>query len=152
MASLGFAASIRVNSDAVLLKVNKVAYRIAWELFTSIVHLTPSPTQPGAFAKGLLANQWYPSVGTPSGEVGTDTSDTGSASLSRINEFVANGKEFLGKDGVLILSNNLPYSGRAESVGWLEAPWSGKVRPYRMVARSLIAVAATNRLIPIRIP
>ena len=143
--ALSFAASIRGNGAAILQKVNKEVYRIAWELFTQVVKFTPSPSQPGRFAKGVLANQWYPSVGKGVSTVGTDRSDTGAASLERINAF-CKGTEFVGKDGMVTLSNNVPYAYNAEVEGWPAPEWSGKIKAYRMVARSLIAVAAKNKV------
>lgn len=145
MALGGFTESIRLNSAAILQQVNKEVYRIAWELFTSVVILTPSPSQPGRFAKGVLANQWYPSTGSGVSTSGTSASNTGSESLARINAIVK-GKEFLGKDGRLTLSNNVPYAYNAEVEGWNPPTWSGKVKAYRMVARSLMAVAARNKV------
>lgn len=144
MANLGFAASIRINGNAILEKVNKEVNRIAWELFTNVVRITPSPSYPGKYAKGLLANQWYPSAGTASNSKGSATSPNGSASLSRINALVPSSNEFLGKDGKLILANNLDYAYQAEVLGWT------RTRGYRMVAISLMAVAAKNKAIKIR--
>lgn len=144
MANLGFASSIRANGDAILRQVNKEVTRIAWELFTSVVRLTPSPSYPGKYAKGVLANQWYPSAGVKSTAQGTDRSPTGSGSLSRINSLVPSSTEFLGKDGKLFLSNNLEYAYQAEVTGW------ARTRGYRMVAISLMAVTAKNKAIKIR--
>jgi hypothetical protein len=152
MASGGFTASILANSQAILVKVNKEVYRIAWELFTSVVNLTPSPTNKGYQAKGVLVNQWYPSVGDGVSTNGTDASDNGASSRARINAFCASGREFLGKDGRITLSNNTPYGMEAEVHGWEPPTWSGKVKAYRMCAKSLIATAARNKAIKIRIP
>jgi hypothetical protein len=143
-----FADSIRLNTQAALLKVNNTVYRIAWELFTSIVRLSPSPNNPGETAKGLLANQWYPSVGSPSGDVGSSTNGSGQDSLNRIDA-VCKGVEFLGKNGKLYMTNNLPYAGNAEFIGWPAPQWSGRVKPYRMVFRSLQSVSTLNKLIRI---
>ena len=150
--SFGFAESIRRGNEAVLLKVNKEVYRIVWELFTSVVQLTPSPSNPGPWAKGLLANQWYPSVGEGVGNLGTDTNDIGADSLNRVNAFVRDGKEFVGKDGKVSLTNNVPYAYQAEAIGWMPPQWTGRSKAARMVARSLMNVAAKNRQIQIRLP
>lgn len=144
MANLGFAASIKFNGSAILQKVNEEVNRIAWELFTSVVKLTPSPSFPGKYAKGVLANQWYPSTGNASAAKGTDRSPTGSASLARINAVVKSSNEFLGKDGKLTMANNLDYAVQAERLGW------ARTKGYHMVGKSLIAVAAKNKRIKIR--
>lgn len=135
----GFAASLRVNSAKVLLQVNNNCYRIAKELFTLTVNLTPSPANPGPFAKGVLSNQWYPGQGSDfSTEIGTEMSDNGAGSLSRIA--MLGGLQFDGKDGALTLTNNVEYGYLAEVKGWDQPRWSG-VPPYRMVARSIQAIS-----------
>lgn len=134
----GFAASVNLNSQKLLEKIDKKCYSIAWQLFTSIVHLSPVD-------KGVLINNWFPKVGKEfSSETTTEKSLNGSGSLSRINA-LAKSKTFFGKDGVLTLANNISYAYRAEMLGWPQPEWSGKVGPYRMVARSLQAIAARNR-------
>lgn len=136
-----FALSVNVNSQTILRSVNDKVYQIARELFTSIVQLTPSPSNKGYTAKGLLVNNWFPKNGPEfSSEKTTSTSDWGTGSLSRISQLRGNG--FFRKDGTVTLSNNLPYAYRAEVLGWLEPPWSGRVGPYLMVARSMQATAA----------
>ena len=141
----GFSDSINKNIAKILKHVDAKCYSISFQLFTSIVHLSPSPSNPGEFAQGWLANQWYPQAGSGfSSELDDSISPNGSASLSRITA-LANSNTFLGKDGAMTLANNVPYSYRAEKLGWLEAPWAGKIGPYAMVAKSLQTVAAQNR-------
>lgn len=138
----GFAASVKANSRRLLAKVNKQCYQIAKELFTSIVNLTPSPDNPGPYAKGHLANQWYPEEGSDfSDELSSSTSSDGSGSLARINAM--SGYAFNGRDGAVTLANNLSYAYRAEVLGWpVSDGWSGQIGPYRMVARSLQIIKA----------
>jgi hypothetical protein len=71
-----FLASLDRNILRVKQEVNDKVYRISIELFLAIVARTPSPANPGDYAKGLLANQWYPKLGDFSDEVGTDKSPT----------------------------------------------------------------------------
>lgn len=150
-----FLSSIQLNSKVILEKINKECYRIAWDLFTGVVANSPSPSNPGPWADGLLANQWYPQAGSPSKALGADTSPNGSASLARINGMVK-GREFFGKDGKLFLTNNLDYAFRAEYLGWHPPEWSGKSgsdgkgSPYMMVARSLQATVQRNKKIRIK--
>lgn len=139
---MSFAASIRMNSNRLLLDVNKKCYQIARELFRNIVQLTPSPTNPGLYAAGHLVNQWYPENGGDfSEELSSDTSPNGSGSLARIEGL--KGVEFYRKDGKVTLVNNLSYAYRAEVLGWpRKEGWSGTIGPYRMVAKSLQAIKA----------
>ena len=141
-----FADSVRMNSDAMLKRIQIQIYTIARQLFIEIVQATPSVTHPGYYAKGLLANQWYPQLGAGfSPEATEETDDGGRDSINRIVteiDVLSSNPQFLGKDGTVTLTNNLPYAGRAESVGWPEPEWSGRQGPYHMVALSLQAIAA----------
>lgn len=130
-----FEKSIRAASKKILVDVNQKCNQIAWELFTSVVNKTPSPTNPGPFAKGLLANQWYSMDGGVSGASGINKSPNGADSLARIQS-ILNGTQFSGRDGRVTLSNNLDYAVQAESEGWKRTP------AYRMVALSLQATVA----------
>lgn len=143
--SRGWKNAIDRASTEVLAKINLTCYEIAWELFTSVVKLTPSPSNPGQYAKGLLANQWYPAENSASSARSSSIDSNGSGSLDRINAFAKGGVEFYCKDGKVVLANNMPYAYRAEVLGWPKEDnpiWSGKVGPYRMVSRSLIAISA----------
>lgn len=137
-----FAASVKMNVIRLQADVNRKVYKIARELFTKIVNFTPSPTNPGPYAAGHLVNQWYPDSGDNfSDELSSDTDSMGSGSLMRIQSL--SGVEFYQKDGKLTLTNNLSYAYRAEALGWpREDGWSGTIGPYRMVARSIQAIAA----------
>lgn len=140
--ALSFSASIDRNILRVQKEVNDKVYKISIELFLLIVSKTPSPAFPGDFAKGVLANQWYPKAGDFSDEVGNDKSRNGQASRNRIVA-LRGGQEFVGKDSRLTLTNNIKYAYRAEMLGWPQADgWSGRVGPYRMVALSLQEIAA----------
>jgi len=145
-----FSDSIRSQSNRVLSEVNQKGYKIAKELFSLTVQLTQSKANPGKFAEGYLANQWWPNTGKVF-NVAMDgsASPNGSGSLQRISTLA--GTEFLGKDGALTLANNVPYSFRAEYLGWPAPLWSGGATgagyqgtggPYRMVAMSIQTVAA----------
>ena len=141
--ALNFSASIDRQIHRVKEEINAKCYKISIELFLSVVRLSPSPSNPGRHATGLLANQWYPKAGAGWSSEKTDsTSGTGAASKARITA-LRGGREFYGKNGRLSLANNLHYAYRAEMLGWPEKDgWSGKVGPYRMVALSLQAIAA----------
>jgi hypothetical protein len=138
---------IEAAVNQTLIEINEKCYEIAWHLFTTTVKFTPSPSNPGPTAEGLLANNWFPQVGGTSSEISNSTSSNGAASLERINA-VMGGSEFLRKDGLITMANNLSYALRAEKLGWYPPEWAGvsgmdrKGAPYRMVARALQATAA----------
>lgn len=139
-----FADQVRAASNNVLRRVNLKCYAIARELFREIVQHTPSPSHPGPFAHGWLANQWYPDTGYFSDELNGSKDASGSDSLNRIAAL--KGLAFYQKDGQVTLTNNLSYAYRAEALGWPVADgWSGRIGPYRMVALSLQSVAAKYR-------
>ena len=136
-----FSDSLRANIKKTLLRVNEASYKVARELFDSVVYLTPSPTHPGPHAHGMLANQWFPEENDFSEELDNRLSPTGADSLARIQAM--KGYVFNGRDGKLTLTNNLSYAYRAEALGWPVADgWSGQIGPYRMVALSLQLIAA----------
>lgn len=138
----GFASSVRMNTRRLLLDVNAKIYKVARELFIKAVNFTPSPSNPGPYADGLLVNQWYPEEGDYfSEELGSDVSPNGAGSITRI--LALRGTQFYQKDGKLTLTNNLSYAYRAEALGWpREDGWSGTIGPYRMVARAIQAISA----------
>jgi hypothetical protein len=144
---MDFAQSVKANSKKLLANVNKQCYTIAKELFLKAVELSPSKVNPGPWATGLLVNQWYPNNGKSfSSDVGTDTSPYGASSISRIKQLAE--LEFMSKDGVVTLSNNVDHAYRAEKLGWTTPPWSGKSgkdgrgSPYAMVSLSIQFIKA----------
>lgn len=137
-----FSSSLKGCVKNTLSRVNSQCYAIARDLFLKVVEFTPSPEHPGPYAKGHLANQWYPSDdGDFSEELSSATSRTGSDSISRITGM--QGFACFGRDGKLTLTNNLSYAYRAEAAGWpASGGWSGNSTPYRMVARAIQIIKA----------
>ena len=143
---MGFSESLKIACDSAKEDINKQIIKITKDLFTSIVILTPSPTseQVAPYAVGLLANQWYPQEGGGySSSLSSATNDSGMASLTRISE-LSSSKEFLGKDGEITMSNNVPYSYRAEYLGWTKPQWSGRSVAHAMIGRSITKIVAEN--------
>ena len=129
--ALSSSEQIKANSKKALEQVDKRVQRIAFNLFMDIVMNTPELT-------GALKNNWFPGIGS---DFSTETTsmfskDGGSSSKARIYSTLGNGT-FLGKDGVMTLTNNLHYAYRAEYEGWPEPKWSGTIGPYGMVRISL---------------
>lgn len=130
---------IKAFRDKALLAASKNTNNIVEELFTQAVIRSPSPTNPGRFAKGLLVNQWYSSIGsTYSLSVTSATNAYGIDSLSRIKATIAE-NPFLGKDNEVTLANNTQEAYHAEVLGWPAGGgangwvWSGRQGPYAMV-------------------
>jgi hypothetical protein len=136
-----FSQSIKQQRIRILNDVNAKCITVAWYLFNSVVQLTPSPVNPGPWAKGLLANQWYPQEGGTSSAKGSAKSDSGADSYNRIATLLRNSREFYNKDGRITLTNNIDYVMLAERDGWQPPQWSGK-RPYMMAKLSLDATVA----------
>lgn len=139
---MGFASDIRAFVDKAEKSMSDNTNKIVTDLFTKAVVLSPSPVNPGPYAKGLLINQWYFSVGVPSSEIGTTTSDNGSDSITRIQDIVTL-NPFLGKDSTVYLSNNTEEAYYADVLGWAQGQgtngwiWTGKQGPYRMRAQAI---------------
>lgn len=140
---MGFASDIKAFKEKATESMNFSVCKVVENLFSSIVVLSPSPANPGKFAKGLLANQYYTEIGgNYSASISLSTNDFGIESLSRIKATIAQ-KPFLGKDNVVTLTNNTLEAYYAEVLGWPAGggpkgrEWSGNVLPYRMVARSV---------------
>lgn len=131
-----FSEQIKAWEQKALLAANKSVSNAVEELFTSIVVASPSPSNPGPYAIGLLANQYYPMINGFSQEISTATNPNGSDSLSRIKSILA-GRVFYGKDNFITLTNNTDHAYLAEVTGWQAPQWSGKQGPYSMVSRSV---------------
>lgn len=160
-----FADSIKANIKEVKQEVNDKITDVFVDLSLSVVHLTPSPSWIGQnrgaspsepeFTDGLLANQWYPAQDKISQEETGAKSDNGGDSISRINAIKDSAKAFLGKDGYLSLTNNVPYAYRVDAIGYPKGKaeviagygnwsvWNGNhSTPYAMTDTSLIKIKA----------
>lgn len=130
-----FADSVRANAQKSLARVNVKCYEIARELFSEVVYRSPSKMIGSKYAHGHLKNQWWPQNGaTYNTSLTPATDQSGSGSINRISMLM--GFEFLGKDGVVTLTNSLPYAVQAERIGW------ARTGPYRMVYTSIQATAS----------
>lgn len=137
---MGFAEDIKKFQEKALLAANQSVSNAVESLFTEVVVRSPSPSNPGNYAMGHLANQWYTMVGGGfSSENTSATNPNGADSLSRIKATLAQ-RIFLGQDNSISLTNNDSWSYRAEYLGWPKtdgAPWKGRVGAYHMVSISL---------------
>ena len=138
-----FADSIKANIANIKQDISKELIHVAASLFKDVVGGTPSPTditrgRESPFSLGLISNQWYPAYNKKSGELTSSKDDVGFNSLERIMA-LQGGNYFLGKDGTLTLTNNVPYANQVESIGWRSTP------PYAMVYTALIRAKARMR-------
>jgi len=125
-------------AEAAMLKASTNTNMIVKDLFDQTVLGSPSPSNPGNFAKGLLVNQYYPQVGGDyDATVTSSTDDFGAESYTRI-EAALEDQPFFGKDNVITLSNNTEEAIYAEKIGWPKGggangfKWSGNTGPYAM--------------------
>lgn len=139
---MSFLSDIKVFQAKALKAASTNTTNIAQEAFLATVNYSPSPSNPGPYAKGLLVNQYYIAIGnTPSSEVSTATSDTGEASKSRIKMLSAS-LPFFGKDNTVTLANNTEEAFYADKLGWAAGAgtngwvWTGKA-PYFMTAKAM---------------
>jgi hypothetical protein len=143
-----FLADIQAFAEKAMMDASVSTSFIAEDAMTAVVVNSPSPANPGPYAKGLLANQWYSKIGDDySSEVSTSSNPNGIASLSRIKSTLA-AQPFYKQDGTVTLTNNLSYAYRAEMLGWPAGEgdngwhWSGRQGPYRMVAKSMTYIGS----------
>lgn len=140
---MSFADDVKRWEAKALAQMNKSVSNAVESLFTNVVVLTPSPANPGLFAQGHLADQWYTQAGGGfSSDISSVTNPNGANSLSRIKAILAQGI-WLGKDNIVTLTNNVSYSYRVEYLGFPAGEgangflWSGRVGPYRMVGTAV---------------
>lgn len=130
-----FADSIKANIREVKQEVNDKITKAAVNMFRDVVQFSPSHELHGSvWANGLLINQWYPNVGSASGQLGSQTDQVGLQSMDRIAQLIGS-SNFISKDNSLYLTNNVPYAYQAEVDGWYGGGM--KTAPYAMVDRAL---------------
>lgn len=139
--ALGFGASVRATANKQLAQVNQKIMDIALDLFITVVKL--SPTHPMAkYSKGEFINNWMAMANGVDRTTRSAKSYDGMASLTSIAALKSM-NTFLGKDGYVTLSNNVPYAGLVEYEGWKperNPRWSGRVGPYAPVRKAFIRV------------
>lgn len=114
---MGFASDIRAFVEKAEKSMSDNTNKIVQDLFIAAVNYSPSPSNPGPYAIGLLANQWYASVSFPDLSLTSSTSPNGADSLSRIMA-LKDSNAFLGKDNTVYLSNNTEEAYYANRLGW----------------------------------
>ncbi len=138
---MGFADNLKRNIQGALTEVsNKITER-AILVFSKAVDFSPlqdDAIYPGAYAKGLFANSWYPAIDEFDTTVGTIADESASGSRARI-ENLRNKGAFLGRDGFISLSNSLSYALRVELLGWpKEDGYSGFIGPYAPARQAIL--------------
>ena len=142
---MSFLSDIKSFQEKALKAASTNTTNITQEAFLAVVNYSPSPSNPGPYAKGLLVNQYYLAFGnTPSSEVNSSTSDTGEASKTRI-KLLSVSLPFYGKDSVVTLANNTEEAFYADKLGWAAGAgtngwtWTGKA-PYFMTAKAMTLI------------
>lgn len=134
---MSFTEQMKAWREKALQKASQSTNNIVYDLFTEVVAKSPSPSNPGHFARGLLANQWYSEAGGAYSPVRSSaTNDIGIDSISRVSSTLSQAP-FLRKDSVVTFTNNTEEAYYAETLGWKPPLWSGDVGPYHMVALSI---------------
>ena len=132
-----FADSIKANIAEVKQEVNDKITNIAVGMFRDVVQFSPSyELHDSVWANGLLINQWYPSVGSASGQLGSQVDQVGYQSMDRIAQLIGS-SNFTSKDNTLWLTNNVPYAYQAEALGWYDTTRNQNTHPYAMVDKAL---------------
>lgn len=139
---MSFLSDIKAFQAKALKAASTNTTNIVQEAFLATVNYSPSPSNPGPYAKGLLVNQYYIAIGnTPSSEVSTATSDTGEASKTRI-KLLSVSLPFFGKDNIVTLANNTEEVHYANKLGWEKGKgtngwvWNGAL-PYFMADKAM---------------
>jgi hypothetical protein len=137
-----FAKGVADWGKRALEQANRNASQAFKTVAEDTVALTPSPSHPGPYAKGLLANQYYTKIGSISRQLGDNLDEKGAESVARIQDVLST-SPFMGKDNVIYFSNNVPYAYRAENLGWPKNEgWSGKIGAYKMLEGSIANLRA----------
>lgn len=113
---MSFAAAIKAFEEKALLAANKAVCNAFELVSTQLVARSPDPAI-GNYSKGHLANQWHPSVGSPSVIDDGSADANGIASFTRIRAFTAS-SPFYRKDNVVFITNGANYAYRADKLGW----------------------------------
>jgi len=139
---MSFAAAIKAFEEKANLQMNKSVLSAFEHLSLSNIKLTQN-INIGGYSDGDITNNWYMSTGAPEMAVPNGPDITSSASLSRLQSFLAT-KPFYGKDNVVFLTNVMNYSYRANYTGWPEGQgtngwvWAGNVpNGYGFVGKSI---------------
>ncbi len=139
---MSFSDDVQSWANKALQQVSDKNNQIVQDAFSQMVFRSPSPVNPGPYAKGLLVNQYYTMVGPGySTAVSSSKNPSGADSLSRIASTISS-NPFLGKDNSVSLSNNTWESYHADVIGWRAGAGSkGLVRlgaaPYMMTSGTL---------------
>lgn len=142
---MGFASDIRAFKDKALKSASDNTSKVFSDLSALVIRFSPSPSNPGPYAKGLLVNQYYFSVGNPDLSVTSSTSPTGADSLNRLAAFLES-SPWLGKDNTAFIANSTQESYYADILGWAAGKgtngwvWTGKQGPYMMRAQAITYV------------
>lgn len=151
---MGFASGLNKNIDKVLNQVNDSILNTAVDFGGGLMKYSPPSGDAifmGAYSTGLFINSWYVAENEFDETVGTSPDESGSASKARI-EALKTSKMFVGKDGYISFTNNLPYAYRVSKLGWPQGRdeqsgwvWTGSVGPYAIIENATTYVMGLNK-------
>ena len=126
---MSFSNDLQVFNKRTLKKAELVKRKSALDLFSAIVLETPVD-------KGVLRNNWFAAIGSPSAETTRHAAPSGNATVGRIKSAIANAD--LEQD--ILLTNNLPYAVPIEFDGHSQKARQGMVRVNTLRWDDIVAV------------
>lgn len=142
---MGIASDIKAFREKALKAASDNTNNVFRDSGKLVIRFSPSPSNPGPYATGLLVNQWMFSIGMPDLSVGTATSPTGADSISRLDAFLAT-NPWLGKDATAYITNSTEEAIYADLLDWKKGQgtngwiWSGRAGAYQMRAQTIIYI------------
>jgi len=140
---MSFSLDLKEFAEKTERNVDDVKQAVALDLFGKVIKATPvgNPSiwkskPPKGYTGGRLRGNWQASVNTPATGVLDAKDKNGNATIGKMTAVIESQKG----DGVLWLSNNLPYAYRVE-YGWSTQAPSGMVRTTIAAFESAIARA-----------
>lgn len=136
-----FAAAIRAFEEKALLRANQSITEAATFIAKENVKATQNINL-GGYSNGDMANNWHISYGALTVPVPNGPDLSGSASFARIDS-LAKSMDFYRKDGVVYITNAMPYSYRVNFLGFPTEQstngwhWTGKIGAYGFVGQSI---------------
>jgi len=127
---MNFSLELKEFSDKTGRNINDVQKAVALDLFGKVIKSTPvgNPSlwkskPPKGYTGGRLRGNWQASIDKPATGILSKEDKNGNATIGKMSAIVESHKD----DGILWLTNNLPYAMRVE-YGWSTQAPSGMVR------------------------
>lgn len=138
---MSFAAAIKAFEEKALLKANDKIIEAATFIATENIKATQKINL-GGLSNGDMANNWHISYGALNVPIPNGPDLSGSASFARVSA-MAKIQDFYRKDSTIYITNAMPYSFRANSIGWPQGKgtngwvWTGKIKAYGFLGQAI---------------